>query len=227
MSGLSVPKLESRWRLAGVRFGDRRNFEHDGGYNGSKTVRKRKELHCISFPSDIKSRVLRAEKCLRAKLQTWDVASAVHVGFEILVPTLLAILEKDDERYEFPGRRMLMDMNRSKLANFHPENLYSQRKTTLIHSLEAFVGKIDFDKVAHHLDQHESMLASPSATAAYLMNCSKWNDSAENYLRNVIHLGSGKGTGGVPSAFPSSIFETTWVGICNMNRAILLMVWNR
>ena len=170
------------------------------------------------FPSDIASRVLKAEKYLRARLQDWDVSSTIHVGFEILVPTLLELLEKDSDRFEFPGRQTLLTLNQSKLSRYRPEALYGERKTTLIHSLEAFVGKIDFDRVAHHLDERGSMMASPSATAAYLIYCSKWDESAESYLRDVVALGSGKGSGGVPSAFPTSIFEMTWVCVSNLNR---------
>ena len=167
--------------------------------------------HYSSLQWDIRSRVLQAKQYLRVKLQTWDVACAVHVGFEILVPALLELLEKDEEKFEFPGRRKLLALNEAKLGKFLPEILYSEHKTTLIHSLEAFIGKIDFDKVHHHLDEHGSMMGSPSATAAYLMQTSQWNESAETYLRRVVTLGSGKGGGGVPSAFPSGIFETAWI----------------
>ena len=54
-------------------------------------------------------------------------------------------------------------------------------------------------------------MASPASTAAFLMQSSVWNIDAESYLRNVIHNGSGKGNGGVPSVFPMPIFEITWV----------------
>ena len=172
---------------------------------------RRLDLNDAPLRNNITSRVLKAEKYLREKLQGWDVSSTIHVGFEILVPTLLELLEKDSEKFEFPGRQTLMNLNQSKLSRYRPEVLYGDRKTTLLHSLEAFVGKIDFDRVAHHLDQRGSMMASPSATAAYLIYCSKWDESAESYLRNVVALGSGKGSGGVPSAFPTSIFEISWV----------------
>lgn len=188
---------------------------------------RRPELDCAPLPTDVTPPVLKAEKYLRATLQTWDVSSTIHVGFEILVPTLLELLEKDGEKFEFPGRQTLMTLNRFKLSRYRPETLYGERKTTLIHSLEAFVGKIDFDKVAHHLDERGSMMASPSATAAYLIHCSQWDKTAEKYLLNVVALGSGKGNGGVPSAFPSSIFETTWVGALNLNQVYRLMTSDR
>ena len=168
-------------------------------------------LNCIPPCDDVTSRVSKAEKCLRAKLQDWDVSGTVHVGFEVLVPTLLELLEKDCDRFEFPGRCALMVLNESKLSRLRPEALYGERRTTLLHSLEAFVGRINFDQVSHHLSENGSMMASPSATAAYLMNCSHWDESAERYLLDVVALGTGRGNGGVPDVFPSSVFEIAWV----------------
>lgn len=176
-----------------------------------KMYQRQPELHGQFSPGSIESRIMKAETSLRAQLRTWDVESCVHVGFEILVPSLLAQIEEHTEEFKFPGRKMLMALNKSKLAKFRPEMLYNKQKTTLIHSLEAFVGNIDVDKVIHHLDEYGSMMASPSATAAYLMNCTQWDKAAESYLQGVISWGSGKGGGGVPSAFPSSIFEISWV----------------
>lgn len=172
-------------------------------------------IHKESFGVDIEERIIKARNYLSLKLQTWEITSTVHVGFEILIPTLLGLLEKLDESIEFPGRQTLMALNQIKLARFRPEILYSKRKTTMLHSMEAFVGKVDFDLVAHHIDEHGSMMGSPAATAAYLIHSPAWDESAEKYLRNVIALGSGKCIGGVPSAFPSSFFETTWVSTSN------------
>ncbi|KAK3934391.1 hypothetical protein QBC46DRAFT_427605 [Diplogelasinospora grovesii] len=168
---------------------------------------------CSISAEDCAERVVRAENHLRATLQKWDVSRTVHVGFEALVPALLEMLEeRTGETLDFPGRQTLMSLYRHKLAKFRPEVLYVPGgKTTLVHSLEAFVGKIDYNRVAHHLDERGSMMASPAATAAYLMHSSIWDERAETYLRDVVLSCSGKGSGGVPSAFPSSTFEMTWV----------------
>jgi hypothetical protein len=88
--------------------------------------------------------------------------------------------------------------------------LESDHPTTLLHSLEGFIGKIDFDKISHRKVEG-SMLASPSSTAAYLMYSTEWDHEAAAYLRKVFENGSGKGCGGFPSAFPSEIFEISWV----------------
>lgn len=161
---------------------------------------------------DIGSRISKATVFLGLKLEEWDVDTSRHVGFEILIPSLLENLKHEGISFDFPGRRSLMMLNRKKLANFDPEILYSTRKTTLIHSLEAFHGSniVDYDRISHH-KVFGSMMASPSSTAAYLMNSSIWDEEAESYIRTVIADGEGKGSGGVPSAFPCTIFEISWV----------------
>ncbi|KAI9886142.1 MAG: hypothetical protein M1823_002045 [Watsoniomyces obsoletus] len=161
-------------------------------------------------PAHVEHSIVKAIKYLKKELQRWDVEACVHVGFEILVPSLLSMLEQEQIHFSFPGRASLMALHRRKLDKFHPDMLYGSTSTTLLHSLEAFVGKIDFDRVSHHL-LGGSMLASPSSTAAYLMNASKWAPQAEIYLRKAILKGGGNGSGGLPCVFPCNIFELTWV----------------
>ena len=163
---------------------------------------------CIGL-EDIDVRILKATSNLTQKLNRWDVESTLHVGFEILVPALLAMLEQDSLPFHFPGRRALLELNKRKLASFHPGILYAEHKTTLMHSLEAFIGAIDFNFVRHHAIAG-SMMASPSSTAAYLIHCQTWDDEAESYLAKAIKDGPGAGSGSVPSAFPSTTFELTW-----------------
>ena len=159
---------------------------------------------------DLSIRIKRANMALKVILEGWDVESTVHVGFEILVPALLDYLAEEGFHFEFPGKSLLYELNARKLSNFKPEYLYSKAKLTALHSLEAFIGKIDFDRIQHH-KVGGSFMASPSSTAAYLMTTSTWNDDCESYLREVLARSAGNATGGVPSAFPSTIFEMTWV----------------
>ena len=164
------------------------------------------------YPVDLDSRILKAEMFLSGKLQRWDVAASDHVGFEILVPALLELLGGEGVHFCFPGLELLRFLNRKKLLKFDARVLYAYppAQTTLVHSLEAFVGKLDYDKICHH-KVFGSIIASPSSTAAYLIYTSVWDDDAEAYLRNVIQHGQRKGSGGLPSAFPICIFEATWV----------------
>lgn len=161
---------------------------------------------------DLMRRVNIATASLRSQLAVWRVSTTTHVGFEIIVPALLKYLKEEDPvlNFDFEGKPVLDDIVAQKMSRFKPAILYSPVKLTALHSLEAFIGMIDFDKVAHHKVQG-SMMASPSSTAAYLTNASHWDDEAEAYLRQVIKSGSGRGSGGVPSAYPSMHFEFAWV----------------
>ena len=160
------------------------------------------------------SRSIRGEKVLREMLNRWDIEKSDRVGFEILVPKLLRLLEDEGiPEFDFPGRSLLMSLSNKKLSRLRPE-LVGPTQTTLIHSLEGFVGDFDFDQVRHHRMPNGSMFGSPSSTAAYLMNSSTWDDEAERYLRGVFERKlDGDHVGTFPSAFPTTIFETVWV--CN------------
>ena len=167
-------------------------------------------LATASFLTEVQLRITRSKEALNIRLTLWDVEASDHVGFEILVPAMLQYLENEGVVFEFPQRQELLALNRKKLTKFSPQMIYDQQATTLVHSLEAFVGQIDFDLIMHQ-KSFGSMMASPASTAAYLINTSIWDDEAEDYLRNVICYGKGQGKGGVPSAFPTTIFEVSWV----------------
>ncbi|KAJ6438979.1 Copalyl diphosphate synthase-like protein [Purpureocillium lavendulum] len=157
-------------------------------------------------------RIEKATASLRSQLVDWDVSTTDHVGFEIIVPAMLNLLAEEDSSllFDFEAKEALMSTHDTKMALFWPEFLYGSRQTTALHSLEAFIGKIDFDRVSHH-KVHGSMMGSPSSTAAYLMHTSEWDEESEAYLRHVIRAASGQGGGGVPSAFPSTHFEYSWI----------------
>lgn len=160
---------------------------------------------------DLERRIERATQSLQRHLAEWDVASTKHVGFEIIVPALLDLLAAEGIAFAFKARDELIRARATKLKHFDLGMLlYGKQTTTLLHSLEAFTGRIDYDKVAHH-KINGSFMASPSSTAAYLMGASSWDDEAEDYLRHVIRRGPGCGQGCVPSAYPSSNFEYSWV----------------
>jgi hypothetical protein len=175
-----------------------------------KRHQKQPQLSEDALPDDIETRIQRAIDAISQQLQAWDVETTMHVGFEYLVPALLAMLEAESIQFHFSGRDKLMSINHKKMSRFQPDMLYGEKKITALHSLEAFIGLIDFDRVQHH-KTFGSMMASPSSTVAYLMSASQWDLESEAYLRHVIGFGDGKFSGGVPSAFPSNYFETTWV----------------
>ncbi|KAI7975641.1 hypothetical protein EIK77_003996 [Talaromyces pinophilus] len=80
--------------------------------------------------------------------------------------------------------------------------------TTLLHSLEGLIDKLDFQNLTHHCTVYGGMMGSPASTAANLHYYPVWNEAAEQYLRNVLERpGSG---GDAPSGFPTPIFESSW-----------------
>lgn len=166
--------------------------------------------------AEVERRVELATAALQRRLQDWDVAASISVGFEVIIPSMLDQLAQEGLLFDFKGKQELLAIRDAKLARFKPEYLYGRRQMSAIHSLEALVGRIDFDKVAHHLSGG-AMMGSPSSTAAYLMHSSRWDDDAEAYLRHVVGRTPSDGCedadGGVPSAFPSTYFEYTWVSI--------------
>ncbi|KAI5921046.1 terpene synthase family protein [Camillea tinctor] len=143
-------------------------------------------------------------------LNNWRIAEARQVGIEILAPVLLEMCEKEGVFFHFAGKEDLYRAKNSKLAMFDINMLYGSQPLTALHSLEAFVGHVEFDRVKHHLIDG-NMMASPASTAAYLMNAKAWDSTAEEYLLQVVRLGEGKDTGSVPSAYPTTLFEISWV----------------
>lgn len=163
--------------------------------------------------ADLRGRINKGIKSLQTQLMYWDdLLSTNHIGVELIVPALLEYLKFEDEslRFDFEGEVILKQMHEAKMARVDIESLYQGRPSSVLHSLEAFIWKIDFDRIGHHLF-NGSMLASPSSTAAFLMCTASWSDEAEAYLRHVFLAGSGQGTGGFPGTYPTTYFELNWV----------------
>lgn len=154
------------------------------------------------------NRVHRGSKGLQKLLQSWNVQKAVHVGFEVLVISLMRQLESFAIHIDFPGLPELTRLYSEKMEKFSPELLYGLKQTTLLHSVEAFVGAVDFGRIAHHCSDELGIFGSPAATAAYLIHSPVWDQRAEKYLGKVVAAyGS---TGLIPSAFPTPLFEASW-----------------
>lgn len=163
--------------------------------------------------SEFDKRCCRAEKALRSMLGDWDIKSTDRVGFEVLVPGLLRLLEEQGIHFQFRGRKELVELGESKRA-IGQHLLKGTKQTTLLHSLEAFVGVLNYDDVQHYKLPNGSMLNSPASTAAYLSKASEWDTEAEGYLRMVVDQYRLKGhKGGVPTAYPTSMFELSWVSV--------------
>ncbi|KJZ72363.1 hypothetical protein HIM_08289 [Hirsutella minnesotensis 3608] len=139
-------------------------------------------------------------------------SSNVHVGSEILIPALLTALEKYNMQFHFDGRDSLDEKTHKKLSMVDIRRLEDDHGPahSVLHSLETLEGSIDFDRLVRHKVQG-SMMASPSATAAYLIHASSWDEESEAYLRHVLANCEGMGNGSVPSFFPATLFELSSV----------------
>lgn len=193
------------------------SMETDGMLNTAAALlamcRHRQHGSSVPVPKDeLDAKISKASKYLGDQLHGLDLKMTLPVGFEMILPALLTLLSDHDIKFEFTARPALFKIRDRKLACIDLESIYNGAKSTILHSLEAFVGTVDFDRLAHH-KVLGSMMASPSSTAAYLMHSSSWDDDAEQYLHQVVAAGAGKGTGGVPSAYPSTHFEYTWVRV--------------
>jgi hypothetical protein len=136
-------------------------------------------------------------------LNRWRVESCNAVGFEILAPGMLDLLSVEEFEFSFHSKTQLLEVRDAKLARLSPEMMYKLGPSALLHSLEAFHGwdveRFDVNRVQHHM-VGGSMMASPAATASYLMKAKKWDEAAESYLRMAIQCGEGQGSGCIPSA---------------------------
>jgi hypothetical protein len=173
-------------------------------------IRKHLKDPVSSANFDLESRSTKAEAALRRMLNAWDITSCDHVAFEVLVTCHLEYLEDEGIVIDVPVRQSLESLAKDKLAKLPLSDVESV-PSTLIHSLEAFVGKVDFNRM-RHLRTDGSMLASPASTAAYLMYVSPWDHEAEAYLHAALgRSGTESRNGLLPCAWPTTIFELTWV----------------
>lgn len=175
----------------------------------------RRHMKVPSQRNNLQWRAIAAEAALRRMLESWDVDATDQVGFEVLIWKHLSLLEEDGVAIELdasnsPSLSRLRTLRSAKMAKLPVAMIYATPSTCL-HSLEGFIGDLDFDRLACWRDDNGSMMGSPASTAAYLMHASMWDDRAEAYLRATLAFGSGQGDGSVPCAWPTTIFELTWV----------------
>lgn len=178
-------------------------------------LQKRSQSISGQLRADLTSRCAKAEAVLVRMLRSWDIASCDRVGFEVILPALMRLLEQYGYHFdkELSGKhgKSLTALHEKKVSKLFPV-LFSETPTTLVHSLEAFAGMLDYDKVKHHRSPRGDMLGSPSSTAAFLMFSETWDEEAVEYLRSVVSaMAPQTGNGAVPPAFPTHLFELTWV----------------
>ena len=156
----------------------------------------------------------RATYFLEAMLSRWDADEDCTRIPEreacSLVCKLLHLLQQEGILFDFPGKASLMLRHGQPVSPSGEEALYNSMKADSSIALEGFVGEIDFDRLSQY-KVSGSMMASPASTASYLMHSSFWDDESEAYLKHVVNLTDDRCAGGIPSKFPTSVFEITGV----------------
>ncbi|KAG8529713.1 uncharacterized protein KY384_005194 [Bacidia gigantensis] len=157
---------------------------------------------------DLKHRQIRAIYYLETRLSQWEAPSASSNRSEIIVVKLLQLLAAEGIEFRFSEQETLYELDRISRAKFDSSLFHSTVRSAAAQFLEGFVGDVDFDRVSQHRISG-SIMASPAATAAYLMNSSTWDQEAEQYLAHILNMGSERPTGAVPSQYPTTISEIT------------------
>ncbi|KAF7162580.1 hypothetical protein CNMCM5623_007826 [Aspergillus felis] len=167
---------------------------------------------CETDRQDLNLRIRKAKAYLDTALKSLNHLLAtciLPVSLELRLPAIFDLLEAEGHAFDF-DRTYLTKVQSEKLSKIDLNTIFSGPQSSLLHSLEALIGKVDFKGLAHY-KVLGSMLASPSATAAYLMYNPVWDDEAEEYIRRAISNGAGHGSGLVAAGYPTTVFEWAWV----------------
>lgn len=160
---------------------------------------------------NLNHRISRAVYYLESKFSRWNAESvSPNSDSQQLVRKLLQMLQREGVEFDFPEKVLIIRAMDSRKLQNKQAALYGKASRATTYALEGLVGEIDFDRVSQH-KVFGSMMASPASTAAYLMNCSSWDDEAESYLNHIVYGGNQKSNGGVPAKFPTTVFEITAV----------------
>lgn len=121
----------------------------------------KRHLHAQPERHDWLLKAQKAEAALKQILDQWETQSTDQVGQEILVISLMNLLEQEGVSIEFSQLGDLRAIRDTKLAKFPPSTIY-ENPSTLYHSLEAFIGYIDFNHVQRWRQTNGSMMGSPA-----------------------------------------------------------------
>ncbi|PYH68076.1 uncharacterized protein BO88DRAFT_342891 [Aspergillus vadensis CBS 113365] len=159
------------------------------------------------------NRVSRATHFLRQALPKLPAAVAYElpIGAELWLPKMLELIEEEDIHLDNECvLAWILPARDKRISRFSIETFYERGFTSVAHSLEGLIGYADFSRVSR-LKSCGSMMGSPSATAAYLIYSETWDADAEAYIRRALNSPYAGQNGGVPSTYPTTAFEASWV----------------
>jgi len=163
----------------------------------------------VAPEENLPQRIASATDFLTQKLSELDPGLTDGAAFEVLIPSMLDLLEIEGVQLRFAEWDYLRERNQRRMAKINFSALH-ENPQSILHSLESFMGLVDFDQLGQYL-KDGGMMGSPASTAAYLMNASKWDEAAEGYLKEAVENGRRIADGMVTTVFPMSTFEFAWV----------------
>ena len=141
---------------------------------------------------DLNYRKSRAIYFLETRFTSWHFDPSVATPqYQSGVSKLLRLLQREGIEFDFPSKSLFM-------LPKEPSVNYSKIITST-------------SEQGSHYKVCGSIKGSPASTAAYLMQCSTWDDEAEAYLSHIISIGLGRSAGVVPAKFPTTVFELSSV----------------
>jgi len=185
----------------------------DGSWGGTIPVLHDRVVSTLSAAITLAERpgtnhagaVARAEAYLAPALIRLDQEAVETVGFELVMPPLLASAHRLGLSLPYEQCSPIYELRADKMRRLPIGFIYSG-PTPLTHSLEFLGDDLQPDLARRCQASNGSFGASPSATAFFLTH--QWDENAAVYLRAVLAL---SGTGGACNVFPFEIFERGWV----------------
>jgi halimadienyl-diphosphate synthase len=131
------------------------------------------------------------------------------VGFEIILPTLLA--ESRELGVDLPYAQLQhYRQERTKKLRILPTQRLFEVRTSALFSLEAFAGELDVEGAAGLLLEDGSMATSPSATAFLLSQVPDWRSRYPKSVDYLEELLVRYDMVGLPTIAPCDIFVRAW-----------------
>jgi halimadienyl-diphosphate synthase len=142
-------------------------------------------------------------------LARYDIATLDTPFVELLAPLVAERLRERRLDLSFAGLEQLRARGVERRARLSEEALYYPA-STLIHALEAFGPKLDYQRLRARRTREGGYGASPAATASVLLHAPEWDHSAANWLARLARRGGALRSGGMPVAHPLDVFEAAW-----------------
>ena len=116
----------------------------------------------------------------------WKPQSGAHAGSDILIPTLLPMLEHEGIFLRFPSRSGLTALHTRILEDFNSQVIYSNVQSPALRLSKAFLDCVECDRFSP-LNAHRGIMGSLSSKAAYLIGFKRWDgdENSETYLRTA------------------------------------------